>query len=145
MMTHAGFEVRDGLVADHERLEGLFHEILSAAEKDDRERVAALWTRFDRELVKHMETEERFLISHLLRGNQRAARVILEEHRLIRSRLVELGTSVGLRGIRRDTARDFIDELRAHAKHEERVLYSWADEHVPEEDKRSILLAATRA
>jgi hypothetical protein len=53
--------------------------------------------------------------------------------------LIELGAGVDLHAIRLDTARAFIDELRAHAKHEDRVLYSWADERVREEDGRSLL------
>jgi hemerythrin superfamily protein len=138
-MTDIEVEVRDHLLADHERLEKLFQEVVSACEGDDRDEVAAMWTRFDRELLAHMEVEERFLIPWLLRANQRAAQSIMQEHRLIRSRLVELGACVDLHTIRLTTARAFIDELRAHAKHEDRVLYSWADEHVPAEDRRSVL------
>lgn len=138
-MTDAGFEVRSHLVADHERLEGLFQQVLSAFEVGDREEVAAIWTRFDHELLAHMEAEERFLVPWLFRADQRAARSIIQEHRLIRSRLIELGAAVDLHAIRLATARAFIDELRAHAKHEERVLYAWADEHVPVEDRRSVL------
>ena len=138
-MTDTGFEIRDHLLADHERLEALFQQLLSAFEEDDREGVAALWTRFDRELLEHMETEERFLIPWLLRANQQAARAIMQEHRHIRSRLTELGASVDLHTIRLTMARAFIDELRAHAKHEDRALYSWADAHIPVEDRRSVL------
>lgn len=138
-MNDNGFEVRDRLVADHEHLEKLLQQVISAFEADDREQVAAIWTGFHGELLKHLEAEERFLIPQLLRANQRAARAVLEEHRLIRSRLLELGASVDHHAIRLDTTRAFIDELRAHAKHEERVLYSWADQHVSEEDSRSLL------
>ncbi|HVW24454.1 MAG TPA: hemerythrin domain-containing protein [Polyangiaceae bacterium] len=138
-MTETPFEVREPLLADHERLESLFQQVISAFEAGSREDVDAIWSRFDRELLEHMEAEERCLVPWLFRADQRAARSIIQEHRLIQSRLVELGESVDLHTIRLDVARTFIDELRAHAKHEDRVLYSWADEHVPEEDRRSLL------
>jgi len=125
----------------HRELEGLFQRILDAFEANDREAVAALWTQFDDQLNAHLNAEERFFIPSLMTTNERAARAILQEHRLFRSRLLEFAAQVDLHVIRLEAARTFIDELRAHAAHEDRVLYGWADQHLPE-DKRVSALSA---
>lgn len=81
------------------------------------------------------------MIPALLQVNEREARAISAEHRHIRARLTELGAGVDLHIVRLKTVRAFIDELRAHANHEDKMLYQWADEHLGESD-RAILLRA---
>jgi hemerythrin superfamily protein len=127
------------LLEDHRRLELLFEELLSAFEENDREGVATTWSEFDRRLLAHMNAEERYLIPSLFRVDPRAARTILEEHRHLRARLTELGAGVDLHVVRLEAARGFVDELRAHARNEDRLLYRWADEHVAEADRKSLL------
>ena len=123
--------MRDRFLDDHAELEDLFAGLLDAFEANDREGITQLWNAFDDRLAKHLEIEERFMIPQLFASRPRDARAILEEHRHIRSRLVELGCDVDLHTLRPETARGFIEELRAHARHEEDVLYRWADEHLP--------------
>lgn len=132
-------DIRSTLRADHERLEFLLNEVISAFTENDRELLAEVWTRFDAALLAHLELEEKHMIPELLQENARAARSILEEHRHIRGRLAELGAQVDLHMIRLGTARAFIDELRAHARHEDTQLYGWADEHLADKDQRAIM------
>jgi hypothetical protein len=56
----------------------------------------------------------------------------VQEHRHIRTRLSELRTAVDLHLVQLGSVRNFIDELRAHAKSEDRLLYQWADGHLDE-------------
>jgi hypothetical protein len=70
---------------------------------------------------------------------------VLAEHEEIRARLLELGTGVDLHIVKLDAARAFVDELRAHAEHEEKVLYHWADEHLDEAERASFLTALADA
>jgi hemerythrin-like domain-containing protein len=141
MAITTGSQVRDRLVQDHERLERVLEQVLAAFEANDREGVATTWAKFDTELLTHLDAEETFLIPTLFRANPRAARSIMEEHRHIRSRLTELGAGVDLHIVRLATARAFIDELRAHARHEDNLMYQWADQNV-EESARGLLLQA---
>jgi hemerythrin-like domain-containing protein len=138
------FKVKEQFLADHRKLEELFQRVLNAFESGDRDEVAALWTEFDERLSAHMTAEEEFLVPGLMRTNERAARAILEEHRHFRSRLAELAAEVDLHVVRLTTARSLIDELRAHASHEDRALYTWAD-HALGEGKRASALAALDA
>src|SRR4051794_29064391 len=84
-------EIRARLLQDHERLEQMFEKVIAAFEDDDRRTIEECWTRFDAELVAHMDAEERLLIPSLFRVNERAARSLIQEHRHIRGRLLELG------------------------------------------------------
>jgi hemerythrin-like domain-containing protein len=114
-------------IADHDELEALFTRLLAAFEANDCGAVATLWNEFDGQLTRHLEAEERLLVPQLFASRPREARTILEEHRHIRSRLLEVGFGVNLHIVRLETARAFIEELRAHARHEDEVLYRWAD------------------
>lgn len=145
MRPSTNYQVRDRLMQDHARLERILDQVLAAFEANDQEGVAASWAKFDTELLAHLDAEERFLIPSLFRANPRAAQTILEEHRHIRTRLTELGAGVDLHIVRLTTARAFIEELRAHARNEDRLLYKWADEHVEEADRGLLLHALAKA
>lgn len=126
--------IRERLLSDHSSLERLLAEILAACEANDRERVAAAWSEFDRELLSHMDLEERCLIPSLFRADERAARTLIREHQHIRQRLLELGAAMDLHVARLDTVRAFARELGAHARNEDRLLYRWVEEHMKESD-----------
>jgi len=100
--------------------------------------VSELWTAFEDRITRHLEAEERFMIPQLFSSHPRDARAILEEHRHIRTRLTELGCRVDLHTARFETARGFIDDLRAHARHEDDVLYRWADEHLAAGEQKTL-------
>jgi len=139
--THEEVHVRAIMMADHQELERLLDAVIQAFEGGDREAVAAIWTRFDRQLLAHFAAEERHLIPTLLSSSPRAAAAILAEHRHLRARLVELGAGVDLHIVNLRMARAFIDELRAHAAHEDRTLYRWADEQAADSIRLPLIQA----
>jgi hemerythrin-like domain-containing protein len=130
-------DIRTHLLDDHVELEELFAGLLRAFECNDREQVSALWTAFDAGLTEHMDLEDAVLIPALYRRDARAARVLWEEHKHLRARLAELGAAVDLHTIRTETATWFIEELRAHARTEDRILYSWAEGNLAEDERES--------
>ncbi|HVJ93862.1 MAG TPA: hemerythrin domain-containing protein [Labilithrix sp.] len=140
MIAHgtASVPIRDQLLEDHAQLERLFERLLAAFAANDREEVARLWTEFELGLLGHMKAEEADLIPMLEHASPRNARVVIQEHRHIRSRLAELGVAVDLHTLRLETARAFIDELRAHARNEDRILYQWAEERVGPAEQLSL-------
>jgi len=133
--------VRAHLSSDHAELERTLERLIEAFDVGDRERVSAEWTRFERRLAAHFDAEERFLIPAILPGNPRAAAAILAEHRHLRGRLAELATGVDLYAVSLRMVRAFIDEIRAHAAHEDRLLYRWADEAAPDSVRSPVLQA----
>ena len=131
----------DHFLADHRRLETLLERLLAAFEANDREDIAKLWTAFEAGLLTHLEAEEKHLLPALQKASERDARVLIQEHRHIRTRLEELGVGIDLHIVRLTVARDFIHELRAHAKNEDRMLYKWSDAHLDEPERAAVITA----
>jgi hypothetical protein len=133
--------VRVRFLADHAALERLFAQLLTAAKANDGAAIAELGSEFEERLTRHLEAEERFLVPQLFAANPREARTILEEHRHIRSRLLEVGFGVHLRIDHLEIAGGFLDELRAHARHEDEMLYRWADGHLTQVEQSALIAA----
>lgn len=129
------------LLDDHEKLEILITRLLDAVAADDRSLMCGLFEEFDAHLAAHFSAEERSLLPALFRSAPTAARTIAHEHRHLRARLMELGTQIELHILRLDTVQSFIDELRAHARHESKLLYQFADESLPDDERREALAA----
>jgi hypothetical protein len=110
-------------------IEAVYGEILGALENGWVDRLQPLWAEFERDLFRHFEEEERTILADFLAARPREARLILEEHRYLRDRLMQLRER--LPNVSLVTARTFLDELRAHAQHEERVLRRWTDSSAP--------------
>ncbi len=130
--------VRDKLLADHTRLENTLERLVVVLESNDQEQILSVWTDLESSLLLHLEAEENFLIPALLRARERDARTILAEHQHIRARLAELGVGIELHIVRIEVARAFVEELRAHARHED-TIYAWIEDHIGESDQKSLL------
>ncbi len=144
MQSHAALmpaTIRDRLLADHRRLETLLERLLAAFEANDREDMAQGWTEFESGLLAHLEAEETYLFPALQRASARDASVLIREHRHIRTRLTEIGVALDLHTVRLASARDFVDELRAHSRNEDRLLYRWAGDHLDETQRTSLFEA----
>lgn len=123
----------------------LFGELLAAFTANDHEAESRLWPDCSSGLRSHLETEETHLIPALRRLSERDARVLVQEHHHIRTRLAEIGAGIDSRSVRLETVRDFIDELRAHAQSEDRLLYRWADTHLDEQELSTAIGALVMA
>lgn len=84
------------------------------------------------------------MIPELLGAHARDARVLIQEHQHIRTRLMELGGAVESPR-RLGRLRSFLDELRAHARTEDRLLYQWVDALLDEPTRLSLVDALSRA
>jgi len=122
--------ISDHFLGDHRRLEIIFEQVLAAVADGDRERLSLAWSEFETGLLTHLTAEETYLIPALLKSSPRDAQAIVTEHQHVRTRLAELGAAVDLHTLRLEAAKGFIDELRAHARREDVILYRWGDEHL---------------
>jgi hypothetical protein len=136
--------VRDRFVVDHGEIESLFASLVAAFEAGDHDGVARLWTWFDDRVARHLEAEERLLIPRLFAAHPREAAAILAEHRHIRARLRDLGCRVDARTMELETASGFVEELRAHVRHGDGMLYRWADDHLNASEQTAVLVILTR-
>lgn len=135
--------LREGMRADHDRANALFDRVIECVESDDRERIAAVWTELETMLVRHLDVEDDLLIPRVAVVSMRDARTLLEEHKHFRKKLAELSTSVDLHTLRLEPVRDFVDQLRAHARREDATLYAFGDEHLSDPDREAVLAALT--
>jgi hemerythrin-like domain-containing protein len=124
--------LRGLLVREHERLDRLFDELLSALQGDARADVARLWSEFDESLTRHMAFEEQRLLPAFEAVDPREAAALVAEHAQIRRKLLDLGIGVDLHLTRADVVNEFVELLRRHAQREDELLYRWAEKELPE-------------
>jgi hypothetical protein len=113
---------------DDADLKALFCDVLLAIEGGSSARLETVWAEFERALAEQFTDEERTVLADLLVARPREARLILEEHRYLRGRLAQLRAR--LPKMTSETARVFLDELRAHGRHQARVLRRWVESRV---------------
>jgi hemerythrin superfamily protein len=115
------------LAADHDRLDRSFQAILARAYGGDVQQLAAEWLAFQAALLAHLDAEERHLIPALGQDRPGEASLLLEDHRQIRDRLLELGVDLDLHCLRAERVEAFVSALRGHARREETIFYPWVD------------------
>jgi hemerythrin superfamily protein len=114
------------LGADHARFERIFDTLGREAQSSDPLDFQVTWSAFARELVAHLDAEELHILGPFTEAEPDVGRDLLDEHGRIRRKLSELGIDLELHSLEAERIETFINELRAHAIHEERLLYPWA-------------------
>lgn len=115
------------LAGDHDRLDRVFQTIVTRAYGGDFQQLETEWSAFQDALLGHLDAEERNLIPALAKDRPREAQTLLEDHRLIRIQLLQLGVDLDLHCLRAEKVDAFVDALRAHAHREENIFYPWVD------------------
>ncbi len=118
------------LVSDHQHLERSFQAIVNAAWRGDPASLGEQWRGFERQLLAHLDTEEGDLIRLYGEYEPLEARELLAEHQQIRVTATEMGIDLDLHSLRAARVQAFVDQLRAHAQREERLLYPWATQRL---------------
>ena len=119
--------IRERFTADHDELEEQLGELESAVEGADFPTIQAVWGRFERFLLGHLEAEEAEALPGFEAADPAAAEVIRADHATIRGWLGELGVSGELHTLRKERTDAFLALLRAHREREETVFYAWVD------------------
>lgn len=127
--AHPATDLYTFMVRSHQQLDALYGQLLEAMEADAPD-VCAIWTRFDHELLAHMEAEERFVLPAFARFDPNEAFSLLREHGSIREQLLEIGIAIDLHQARYARALELVERLRAHAGREDHLLYRWADQNL---------------
>jgi hemerythrin-like domain-containing protein len=120
-----------GVLAEHHgELDHQLETLVSRARDGDQADLRSEWSAFERGLLRHLEQEEAEILPGFARDDAVGAREILSDHARIRRALLELGLSRDLHLLRAAAVEQFAEQLRAHARREEAVLYAWASRHV---------------
>ncbi len=130
------------LHGSHRHLEEAGKRLIEAVTADDRTDTLTLWRELEKQLLAHLEAEERHMLPAFARVQQEEALALVRQHGEIRERLLELGVAVELHRLRVPLLVDFVELLRDHADREERLMYVWAkallDDKVSEPVRRHI-------
>ena len=118
--------VRSVLSNDHERLELQFQSIVADAASKEPGAVRAAWRAFEGELLQHFEDEELHILPAFAQQKPGEAFAIFAQHEQIRATLTGIGVDMDLHHLSRERVADFVAGLRAHARHEDELLYPWA-------------------
>ena len=141
--TLACHPVDDVLGAHHREIEAECLEIMSAGFADDERDLTWRWGNVERELLEHMAAEERMVFPAYRQANPENAQDLRREHAALREHALEIGIAIQLHTISCEQLQQFVDQLRAHARHEEASLYRWAQGNL-DASHRHTLLALVR-
>jgi hemerythrin superfamily protein len=120
------------LLSDHQRLDALFQRLLDDVQCGDWRVCQATWSGFERQLLEHLETEEKYLLPIVEREYPTETEGLLEQHAGIRRLLADLGVQIELHALREQHVRHFIQFLQTHAAREETLLYRRAKDLPPD-------------
>jgi hemerythrin-like domain-containing protein len=116
----------DVLARHHAEIDERICKLLLCADGADCRDVAAEWNLLEGELTRHFELEERELFPLFERDSPQEVSALRQEHDAIRRDLLALGIRADLHFLGAEAVRDFVRDLRAHAKREDETLYRWA-------------------
>jgi hypothetical protein len=132
------------LLAEHHReLDHCLAALVTRAQGGDPVQLRREWSTFERALQAHMDFEEAEILPDFARHDAGAARTVLDEHAAIRAQLLELGMNLDLHLVSAERVEKLVEQLRAHARHEEQALYAWTRHNV-HRDGRKMLAGALR-
>ena len=120
------------LLSDHQRLDKLFQRLLDDVHCGDWTVCQATWSSFERQLLEHLETEDKYLLPIFERDYPNETAGLQQQHVSIRRLLADLGVRIELHVLREQHVRHFIEFLQAHAAREETLLYRGAKDLPPE-------------
>jgi hemerythrin superfamily protein len=128
------------LFADHHRqLEAACETLRVCTYTDEPDELVLRFRTFERAVLEHLKAEEHEILPVYAKHAPADAEAIFAEHADLRRQLFQIGIDVELHCVRAEALEQLVSALRAHAKHEDRQLYPWAQAHLPPRTKRELL------
>ena len=112
---------------EHLALEGLLARLLDALSSRETGDFTTEWRAAEQGVLDHLLREEQTVLACLFESRPREARALFEDHAYLRRRVAQLRATLPRLSI--DAVRAFADELRAHGRHEDAVLYGARESH----------------
>jgi len=128
----------------HRRLDARCQALIAQVQHGDPAAFAAPWRRLEAEILEHMAAEEDVLVPTYTVSAPEDAQRILQDHLRIRQLLVMTGAAMGARETCRACLRELVAVLAAHAAHEDKLMYPWAQRHLPHLVQRSLFARFVR-
>lgn len=130
---------------DHERLEIGARHLLECVLFGRADVVEQAFSRFCAEMMAHLEAEQNYMLPAFEKEHADEAKLIREDHALVRALLATIAEQVARRAATPDTIRKLIEAVRASGEREVKSLYPWAEHGVEMADSRAALEHIQRA
>lgn len=121
--------LRANLVLEHEEIDRALARLVEAFGTGDRDVARDAFREFDTRLSTHLAFEEQVLLPEFAAFDPGEAAKIVDEHRIIRAAIDELGIGTDLHLTRAPAIRKLAETLLAHARRENALFYRWVDAH----------------
>ena len=115
---------------DHTRLDRLLGEALAQADDPDAAEFRDCWSCLEMGLLTHLHAEEVHLFRAFRHAHPEQAQALMAEHERLREHLTELSIALDLHCLKDHQIRSLGEQIRAHAAHEDALLYPWAARHL---------------
>lgn len=134
------------LLADHHRgIEKAFKTLHAAVLADDCRNIVDEFRCFERAILEHVQAEEEVILPAYELFNPKDAAVIRADHARIRDQLTTAAIETELHKMRAARLTKLIETLRAHAAHEDRHMYPWAQVHLPLSQRQMLFLRLSKS
>ena len=125
--TRSGMMTPADVLSEHHRaLDEQLDRLIADAQLLDAAALRSPWSKFEKELLRHLEYEESAILPAFARHHAGEARALRDEHARIRAALLDLGINLDLHALPCEAVKDFVSQLGAHARREDALLYPWA-------------------
>jgi len=143
MATTGGEMTTSGLCAamrfDHERLEIGARHLLECVLFGRADVVELAFIRFRSEMLAHLEAERRYMLPAFEAERPASAKLIQDDHVLIRALLATIGEQIARRSVMPAIVRKLVEALKLNGEREIGELYPWAEHGVEPDDSRAAL------
>lgn len=149
MTTTGGDVTTSGLCAamrfDHERLEIGARHLLECVLFGRADVVERAFNRFCIEMLAHLEAEQQYILPAFAKEHPETAKLIQDDHALVRALLATVAEQIARRGTTPDTIRTLVEALGVNGEREIAELYPWAELGVVSSDSRAAIEHIHRA
>lgn len=134
------------LFADHhDQIEAACDALRACAHTGDLRDVITRYRSFERAVLEHLKAEEEEILPAYARHAPADAESIRATHDELRGQLYRIGVDVELHCVREKTLDRLVTALQAHAAHEDRKMYPWAERHLTPPTRRELFKRLTHS
>jgi hypothetical protein len=119
-------QLQTRLAKDHAEIHALLECLAQDVDAPPCGALAATWAELEARLLRHMDTEELYLLPLLEASHPAEVEHTRADHARIRELVAELGVAIELHTVRKPAVMQLVELLQRHAAHEDAALYDLA-------------------
>jgi hypothetical protein len=121
------------------KVEACGRHVLSRLQCDGSSGAVASFGSFERQIIAHLDAEEKWLLPAFARARPQACETIRAEHARIRGAVDAVARSFHANAADQRALHDLLERLLEQFRREEADLYCWAETAIGESDSRAVI------